>query len=399
MDNLPPELLEIILCSLPKNDALKARLVSKTLAHVATPIAFRQYTLCYFGFSLYNLHSIATSRCAKFVRSVVIYTDSLRSVERSYFHQEMRRLDNPVAKYVDWDVCAHYIHEQLEYQSHWSFVEMFSTLPKLEEVDFQGCVSRHAITGSYQLMPKSTSTIRYLSAFCGRGTHSGNDDEFVKIVDALAAREAYQRPPVKRLIILELALSEALPIYLPRDDRIQHHAALTTLMENLSDLHFVLREGDVSTDQLALRRMLQHSSRLQSLTLSHRTIHLLSDSMFDRDRALTPLLIASPPVFPSLKSLKLSVVISSEELLVFLRSHSKTLTSLTLRKCIFDDVEAIKQGVDTILQLPHIEVQQPEPGPKEGPIPPWNAHFSRDGLDSDTREWLEADCRPCCMVW
>ncbi|KAI7631884.1 hypothetical protein KC343_g3768, partial [Hortaea werneckii] len=88
MDELPPELIELIIQQCDFTSLKHMRLVAKPFEHIATPLVFRDFYAAFFAFSLDNIGNVANSRVAKYVRHLTIWADILPDFEQDEWRQE-----------------------------------------------------------------------------------------------------------------------------------------------------------------------------------------------------------------------------------------------------------------------------------------------------------------------
>ncbi|KAI7551663.1 hypothetical protein KC331_g2407 [Hortaea werneckii] len=88
MDELPPELIELIVHQCDFASLKHLRLVAKPFEHIATPLVFRDFYAAFFAYSLNNIGNVANSRVAKHVKHLTIWADILPDWEQYEWRQE-----------------------------------------------------------------------------------------------------------------------------------------------------------------------------------------------------------------------------------------------------------------------------------------------------------------------
>ncbi|KAI7503470.1 hypothetical protein KC367_g1667 [Hortaea werneckii] len=91
MDELPPELTELIIEQCDFSSLKHMRLVTKRFEHLATPLVFRDFYAAFFAYSLGNIGKVADNRVAKHVRNLTIYADFLPNWEQDEWRRERDR--------------------------------------------------------------------------------------------------------------------------------------------------------------------------------------------------------------------------------------------------------------------------------------------------------------------
>lgn len=88
MDELPPELIELIIQQCDFASIKHMRLVAKPFEHIATPLVFRDFYAAFFAYSLDNIGHVANSRVAQHVKHLTIWADILPDWEQHEWLRE-----------------------------------------------------------------------------------------------------------------------------------------------------------------------------------------------------------------------------------------------------------------------------------------------------------------------
>ncbi|GAB1743590.1 hypothetical protein NU219Hw_g517t1 [Hortaea werneckii] len=88
MDELPPELIELIIHRCDFASLKHMRLVAKPFEHIATPLVFRDFYAAFFAYSLDNIGHVANSRVARHVKHLTIWADFLPDWEQHEWRRE-----------------------------------------------------------------------------------------------------------------------------------------------------------------------------------------------------------------------------------------------------------------------------------------------------------------------
>ncbi|KAI7371570.1 hypothetical protein KC336_g20775 [Hortaea werneckii] len=126
MDELPPELIELIIEQCDFTSLKHMRLVAKPFEHIATPLVFRHLYAAFFAYSLDDIGTVANSRVAKYVQHLTIWADILPDWEQDEWRQEQRRNDRP--GFFSWkamrkdSIVAHCL------ETHQTAVKIFACL-------------------------------------------------------------------------------------------------------------------------------------------------------------------------------------------------------------------------------------------------------------------------------
>lgn len=88
MDDLPPELLELIMQQCDFASLKHMRLVAKRLEHIATPRVFHDVYAAFFAYSLDNIGNIANSRVAKYAKTLTVYSNFLPILAQDQWRKE-----------------------------------------------------------------------------------------------------------------------------------------------------------------------------------------------------------------------------------------------------------------------------------------------------------------------
>ncbi|KAI7185972.1 hypothetical protein KC316_g8723 [Hortaea werneckii] len=88
MDELPPELIELIVHQCDFASLKHMRLVAKPFERLATPLVFRDFYAAFFAYSPDNIGKVADSRVARHVKNFTIYSDFLPDWVQSEWREE-----------------------------------------------------------------------------------------------------------------------------------------------------------------------------------------------------------------------------------------------------------------------------------------------------------------------
>ncbi|KAK3625037.1 hypothetical protein LTR56_020681 [Elasticomyces elasticus] len=116
MDDLPPEMLELVARECDFTSLKQLRLVDKHISTVTTPIVFEHFYTAFFPYCLESFCELARSALAKHVKALVFYTDLLPDWQQDQWCEpaDAGGWDNLYKPGFEPGLCQNYTDQQLE---------------------------------------------------------------------------------------------------------------------------------------------------------------------------------------------------------------------------------------------------------------------------------------------
>ncbi|KAK5683599.1 hypothetical protein LTS10_005132 [Elasticomyces elasticus] len=397
MDELPPEMLELVARECDFASLKQLRLVNKHISTVTTPIVFEHSYMGYFPYCLESFCELARSPLAKHVKAFTFFADLIPdwgrwnwqarvnatpgfTVETAIFYSD----DQLEEAWKRYEVLRASQLSWTEQDDSFTFKRHFDMLPNVNEAHLV-----HANMSPWtQDPPPVWKTIReviLVSPWDWRSIerNSRNRNNLLEGQPALCLFEAIgyraRSSDIRQITTLTIHrkhYQSYMDLYgttfakggngRTEPSSPAHYLRYRDILEAFKPLeeirfaHFEARGVGVAAAQ-ELSNLLRQAKKLRRLDVRFGQYNVSADSRGDQEEATSASLEASSDPsghWPDLKHLSLNMNVTYPGFLEFLRQHRATLRSLELRNMIVGKAPALLHEIPKVLRLDHVDVSE-----------------------------------------
>ena len=415
LEQLPPELLDVILsqCEFPSLKDL--RRVNRRFSNASTPHVFEHFHMGLFNHGLSNLLHLSKSALSKHIKKFTLHSDILPLVQERHdwerwidfrpSYEAWLREASSEGRVVGGDEAAlrtwfraehntrprhHFSERELEdgwelywrlanKQRVWSqqhkgllFKEYFSALPNLAEVTVRCASPTDSIDTPVWESLRQQILVRpqdwmYSGAYDDTQKLANVGFAALCLLEAVAFRASFSG--VKHIQKLTLNSAHRHSYYqltAAASDLGTPFRNYNTLIDGFTHLRelylhvpYATDGAETSAEAMARETMIfsRTSSQLRKLDLSYGDGDKIEYEAYKSTFALEPLFRSPLVTWPFLRDLSLVASVGAEDLLNFVRLHSGTLRTLEWRDSASDDFSYILQQLPYVVKLEYVYLE------------------------------------------